>query len=389
VEHHPRFDEGRGGELLAPPPELTPVRPEVKLEGLTAAAYRIPTQSVESDGTFTWDSTTLVAVHARAGGMTGFGYTYSAAATAGVVLELLAPKLKGVDALAVEQAWELMGHAVRNVGREGVAASAISAVDCALWDLKGRLLELPLTALLGAVRPSVEVYGSGGFTNWSVERTRAQLEGWLAKGIKRVKLKVGSNPENDVARVHDARLHIGDAVKLMVDANGAWTAAESLELATTFSQSGVSWLEEPVTSDDLPGLAHVRTRAPVGLEIAAGEYGYTPDYFRRMLEAQAVDVLQADATRCLGITGFLAVARLCEAFHVPLSAHTAPSLHARVGCAAGPLVHVEYFHDHALIEGALFDGFVEPADGRIAPDPVRPGLGLELKERDAACDRVA
>jgi L-alanine-DL-glutamate epimerase-like enolase superfamily enzyme len=120
------------------------------------------------------------------------------------------------------------------------------------------------------------------------------------------------------------------------------------------------------------------------MEIAAGEYGYDPVYFRRMLEAGAVDVLQADATRCLGITGFLRAAALAEAFMVPLSAHTAPSLHVHPCCAVAPARNLEYFHDHVRLEGLLFDGVVAPKDGILHPDLGRPGLGIELKRADAA-----
>jgi L-alanine-DL-glutamate epimerase-like enolase superfamily enzyme len=364
------------------------MRAEVRLEGLTAAAYRVPTQTPESDGTMSWNATTLIAAHVAAGGQVGFGYSYGSAAAVAVVRELLAPKVTGLDAFAIERAWVEMGRAVRNSGKPGVAATAISAVDTALWDLKGRLLGVSLKALLGAVRDGVEVYGSGGFTNYDPQQLRAQLEGWLAKGITRAKIKVGSHPADDPARVRAAREVLGAKAKLMVDANGAWHPAQALELAQAFAKSGVCWFEEPVSSDDVEGLRHVRERAPAGMEIAAGEYGYTLDDFRRLLEARAVDVLQADATRCLGITGFLAAGRLCEAFHVPLSAHTAPALHARVGCAVSPLVHVEYFHDHALLEARLFDGATEPTGGRITP-PEAPGLGLSLKQGDAECHRVA
>jgi L-alanine-DL-glutamate epimerase-like enolase superfamily enzyme len=127
----------------------------------------------------------------------------------------------------------------------------------------------------------------------------------------------------------------------------------------------------------------LRDRAPAGMEISAGEYGYDPWYFRRMLEAGAVDVLQADATRCLGITGFLRAASLAEAHHVALSAHTAPALHVHVCCAAEIVRHVEWFHGHVRIERMLFEGFVEPVDGLLRPALDRPGLGLELRRSDA------
>ncbi|MFT3837868.1 MAG: enolase C-terminal domain-like protein [Myxococcaceae bacterium] len=363
------------------------MRPEYMLTRVTAAAYRVPTETPESDGTFSWDSTTLVTVHAWAGGKVGFGYSYGSAAMATVV-DGLSPRLVGLDALAVEDAWQLMSRAVRNFGREGIAAGAISAIDVALWDLKAKLLDVSLQRLLGQVRDSVEVYGSGGFTNYDARQLGDQIEGWRRLGLRRMKLKVGTDAGHDPGRVRQARREAGDRVALMVDANGAWSPARALELAAAFAEQKVEWFEEPVSSDDLEGLREVREKAPPGVQIAAGEYGYTPHYFRRMLEARAVDVLQADATRCLGITGFLGAARLCEAFHLPLSAHCAPSLHARLGCAVTPLVHVEYFHDHQRIESQLFDGFTAPRDGRITPDAARPGLGFELKEGDAECHRI-
>ena len=176
---------------------------------------------------------------------------------------------------------------------------------------------------------------------------------------------------------------MGDRAELMVDANGAYRRAEAIGKAHAFAQHGVTWFEEPVSSDDLEGLRYVRDHEPAGMQTAAGEYGYDPIYFRRMLEARAVDVLQADATRCLGITGFLAASRLCQAFGVPLSAHTSPSLHLHPACAATPLLHVEYFHDHAGIEQMLFDGFCPPVRGALRPDRTRPGIGVELKSTDA------
>ena len=150
----------------------------------------------------------------------------------------------------------------------------------------------------------------------------------------------------------------------------------------------MSWFEEPRSSNDLEGLRLLRDRGPAGMDIAAGEYGDTLGYFRRMLEAGAVDCLQADATRCGGYTGFLKVAALCDAFHVPLSAHCAPQLHAHVACAVQALRHVEYFHDHVRIEKMLFDGVIEPKDGMLKPDRKRLGHGVTLKTADARRYRV-
>jgi L-alanine-DL-glutamate epimerase-like enolase superfamily enzyme len=257
-------------------------------------------------------------------------------------------------------------------------------VDVALWDLKARLLGAPLVAVLGRVRDAVPIYGSGGFTSYSMERLEQQLGGWVAQGIPRVKMKIGTHPEDDIARVRTARDAIGPRAALFVDANGAYNRKQALGFAAAFAAFDVTWFEEPVTSDDLEGLHLIRDRAPAGMDIAAGEYGYDLWYFRRMLDAGAVDVLQADATRCAGITGFLRAGALCEARSMPYSAHTAPAVHAHPCCALPELMNLEYFHDHVRIERMFFDGVLEPVNGMLQPDLARPGLGLAFKRQDAA-----
>ncbi len=355
----------------------------VTISDLEVAAYRVPTDYPEADGTIAWRSTTLVCVHVHSSGKVGLGYTYADQATAALIQEMLEPVVRGRDAMAVPAASAAMVRAIRNIGRPGVASMAIAAVDVALWDLKARLLDLPLVALLGQAHDGVAVYGSGGFTSYPIARLQEQLAGWASEGIRRVKMKIGTHPEQDLNRVRAAREAIGPDVQLFVDANGAYDRKEALAFAAQFAELGVGWFEEPVSSDDLEGLRLLRDRAPAGMEIAAGEYGYDLPYFRRMLEADAVDVLQADATRAAGISGFLQAAALCSARSLPLSAHCAPSLHVHVCCSALPLRHLEYFHDHARIEQMLFDGFQAPIAGTLTPDVTRPGMGLELKVADA------
>jgi L-alanine-DL-glutamate epimerase-like enolase superfamily enzyme len=343
----------------------------------------VPTDFPESDGTLEWNSTTLVLVHAGAGNRVGLGYTYADSATTILIRGLLSEVVKGKDAMSPTASWNSMVSRTRNLGRPGIVAMAISAVDIALWDLKARLLDLPLTNLLGPVRDSVPIYGSGGFTSYSIQQLQSQLAGWIEQGIRRVKMKVGRDARADIERVGAARAVIGPGAELFVDANGAYSRKGALEHAERFADMNVSWFEEPVSSDDLSGLRLLRDRAPGGMDIAAGEYGYEAGYFRRLLANGAVDVLQADATRCGGITGFLQAAALCEAYHLPLSAHTAPSVHTHVGCAATPLRHLEYFHDHVRIENMFFDGARSPVNGELSPDFSRPGMGIELKHADA------
>ncbi|HEX8907942.1 MAG TPA: enolase C-terminal domain-like protein [Anaeromyxobacteraceae bacterium] len=358
------------------------LRAAAPIEAIEVRAATLPTDAPESDGTFAWDRTTIVLAEARGGGATGLGWTYADAATARLARELLAPRLAGLPALDVEGAWLELSRAVRNLGRPGVAAMAVSALDAALWDLKARLLGVPLFRLLGAARTAIPAYGSGGFTSYTIARLQAQLGGWAEQGFRRVKMKIGREPPADVPRARAAREAVGPAVELFVDANGAYGRKQALAQAEALAPLGVTWLEEPVSSDDLEGLRLVRDRAPAGMDVAAGEYGYTPWYFRRMLAAGAVDVLQADATRCGGPTGFLRAAALCDAFELPLSAHCAPQLHAHLCCAAARAVHVEYFHDHARIERLLFDGALTPERGELRPDPGRPGVGVELKRSE-------
>jgi L-alanine-DL-glutamate epimerase-like enolase superfamily enzyme len=358
-------------------------RTEMPIERLDVEVFTIPTDAPEADGTIDWNATTIVVVHASAGGRVGVGYSYTHASAATIVTGMLADAVVDLEALDVERAYVAMRRAVRNIGRDGVAASAVSAVDNALWDLKARLLDISLVGLLGGVRDAISIYGSGGFTSYATPRLRQQLSGWVDKGIRSVKMKIGRDPLADRERVREARDAIGTAAALFVDANGAYDRKLALEQAAHFADQQVSWFEEPVSSDDLEGLRLLRDRAPAGMEIAAGEYGYDIQYFRRMLDAGSVDVLQADATRCGGVSGFLRAGALADAFGLPLSAHTAPSVHAHLCCAVSRVRHLEYFYDHARLEPLLFDGVLRPIDGALRPDRSRPGNGLELKRQDA------
>ena len=358
----------------------------MKVDQLEVSIYRIPTDRPEADGTFHWDATTLVLVEAVAdSGLRGLGFSYTAAAAGPLIQDMLAEEVIGRRVEHIGAAWEGMVRAVRNVGQPGVAATGISAVDTALWDLRARALELPLFHLLGIYRERVPIYGSGGFTTYSKKELVKQLAGWVKQGISKVKMKVGKDwgtkQEEDLARVSAVRRAIGPEADLFVDANGAYTAKQAIDLAKHFAEQGVTYFEEPVPFDHLDQLAFIRQHSPIA--IASGEYGYNAYDFRNVLEARAVDILQADATRCLGITGCLQAATLAYTYGIPLSTHTAPSIHAHICCAVPQIEHLEYFYDHVRIENMLFEGVLQPQDGYLRPDPSRPGLGLEFKASDA------
>jgi L-alanine-DL-glutamate epimerase-like enolase superfamily enzyme len=362
----------------------TAQRVHAPVQELEVQAFTIPTDAPEADGTLSWDSTTIVVVHAYGGGERGIGYTYADLATATLIESKLASIVEGADAMDPQAIWTAMVGAIRNLGRPGISSMAIAAVDVALWDLKARLLRLPLCKLLGMARDHVPIYGSGGFTSYPLARLQDQLGGWVRQGIPRVKLKVGSSPDDDPARVRAAREAIGPSAELFVDANGAYARKQAISLAARFHEEAcVSWFEEPVSSDDLEGLRLVRDSAPAGMAVAAGEYGYDLPYFERMLESGAVDVLQADITRCGGVTELLRVDALCRARSMPLSLHCGPAIHLHPGLALEQLVHLEYFHDHVRIEGLLFDGITAPRGGGLYPDLTRPGIGLMLKREEA------
>ena len=354
------------------------------VERLRASAYEVPADAPESDGTLAWDSTTIVVVEVEAGGETGIGFTYGPPAVAALVQGELAEVVRDADPLAPQAAWARMSGAVRNALGSGLSAYAISAVDIALHDLKARILGLSLADLLGRWRDGVAVYGSGGFTSYPLERLREQAAGWMELGLDRVKMKVGRDPGWDGERLRAVREVIGGDTALMVDANGAFTPAGAIAAAAgTYAPHGVTWLEEPVSSDDHRGLRRVRDRAPAGIAVAAGEYATDVFHFERLLAAEAVDVLQADVTRCGGVTGVLRADVLAKAHCLPLSAHGAPAISAHVFAACETAAHLEYFHDHVRVEALLFDGAPAPEDGRLVPDPSRPGLGLELRRADA------
>lgn len=356
----------------------------VPVTAVAVSVYRIPTEAPESDGTFAWDSTTLVLTEVAAGGQTGIGYTYADAAAGYLIVHSLKEAVIGKNALDIPAITDQLIRLIRNNGQTGIGMMAVSAIDNALWDLKAKLFGVPLCVLLGKVKDELLLYGSGGFTSFTDNQLQQQLGNWVAGGISYVKMKVGREPKRDADRVKAARAAIGGEAQLFVDANGGYTVRQALELAQLFAANGVTWFEEPVASDNPEGLRFIREGAPAGMAIAAGEYGYHLSYFKALLAAGAVDVLQADATRCGGITGFLKAGHLCEAWQLPFSSHCAPALHLQAALSLSSFFIAEYFQDHVRIESMLFDGIAPPRNGTLRPDLSRPGLGFDFKHRDAA-----
>lgn len=381
----------QGSEHAAP--ELPHRTGSPAIERVEAAVFDIPTDQPEADGTIAWSSTTMVLARARAGGQEGIGWTYAGAACKSVIDGKLGAVALGADPMDVPAIQEGMVEACRNLGRPGIVACAVSALDVALWDLKARLLGVSLASLLGRARGEVPIYGSGGFTTYDEATTRAQIEQWVGLWrIPRIKIKIGESwgtrPSRDLDRVALARRTAGAEVELYVDANGAYGAKQAIRLGRQMvEEHAVTWFEEPVSSDDLEGLREVRDQC--ALDVAAGEYGYSPAYFAAMVEHRAVDCVQVDVTRCGGYTDWLRIAGMVGAHGLQVSGHCAPNLHAHVAVAVPNLRHLEYFHDHHRIETMLFDGTLSPEGGALEPRVDTPGHGLVLREADAERYRVA
>lgn len=359
------------------------IKDAATIKTVRVSAYRIPTDYPESDGTFAWDQTTMVLAELQGGGQMGTGYTYGHSCIADLIKESLTPLLIGASCIDIPALHKTMTEKVRNNGKCGLTMMAISAIDHALWDLKARILGVPLVVLLGAAQQRVQVYGSGGFTSYPVEKLQKQMADWATAGFQQVKMKVGREPEKDVKRVKAVREALGDEIEIFVDANGSYAVKEALEMAYRFADLGVSWLEEPVPSNNVQGLKFIREQAPVPIRIAAGEYAYHLSELTQLITSGAVDILQADATRCSGLSTFMKAGDFCEIYQIPFSSHCAPALHLHPAMALPSFYTAEYFYDHMRIENMFFDGIVRPVKGMLYPNTDSIGTGLTLKRADA------
>ncbi|MDQ6850337.1 MAG: mandelate racemase [Actinomycetota bacterium] len=348
------------------------------IDDIGVAVYRFPTPEPEADGTLSWDATTAVTVTLHAAGRTGLGWTYSSPSAAHVVQNHLADVVRGRDAMNVGAGWEAMHRACRNLGTRGLVMQALSAVDIAWWDLKARLLDLPLTTLFGVHRATVPIYGSGGFTTLTATQLAEQVAVWHSVGCTAMKIKIGeswgTNIDRDLDRVRRLRDLAGHHVALMVDANGGYTVGQARRVGADLDDLGVIWFEEPVSSDDTAGLAGLRGQ--LQCDIAAGEYA--ADNYEISSLLPVVDCLQLDATRCGGYTGWLAGANLAHARNLQVSAHCAPALHAPVAASIPNLRHIEWFADHALLEPLLVDGGPAATGGALVLDYAGPGHGMSI-----------
>lgn len=328
----------------------------------------------------------LVHVHTD-DGLTGLGFAYALQGSGRAMLALaeddLAPMVIGEDALDHERLAAKVYWRLQTIGRRGLVQQAYSAIDLALWDLKGKAAGLPLYKLLGGARESAPVYGSDTAWLWmSPEEILDASRPYLDQGMMGIKVKVGADPEADADRLTHLREALGDDVWLGVDANERYDYATALAMGHFFEEEiGADWFEEPITCEDVAG--HARLASKLEIAIAAGEMLFGFDEFRSYLDRDALAVVQPDITRVGGLTGFLKIAALAEAHHRPLAPHLLPEVAVHLACGLPSVTMVEYMP-------WLYPVFANPPrleQGRLVPPPL-PGLGLEIDTDAVAKYRV-
>ena len=313
-------------------------------------------------------------------GLEGLGLGVGGRASQVLIDESLKPILIGQDPLTIEKLWDDMFWRVRGEGRKGLAFGAISGVDTALWDLKAKYFNVPLYKLLGAYTDTVPIYGSGGWTHFSVDELVAEQTGYVERGMQSVKMKVGKDfgksEKEDIERLAAVREAVGDNVEILIDANNGYYAKQAIRMAREFEPYNVGWFEEPVLADDIEGLAAVA--AAIDIPVATGEHEYTKFGFRELIARGGADIVQPDIGRVGGVTEWIKVANLAHAFNLPVAPHAFQVVHLHVTCATPNLRIVEYLGVSEEFDKLVYTEFPEPKDGMWSPYPDKPGLGLEL-----------
>ena len=313
-------------------------------------------------------------------GIEGLGFGDGGRASQTLINDSLKPILIGQDPLCIEKLWDDMFWRLRGVGRKGLAFAAISAVDTALWDLKAKRFGVPLYQLLGPYTDSVPIYGSGGWTHFSIDELVAEQVGYAERGMKSVKLKVGkdfgTSEKEDIQRLAAVRDAVGDDVEILIDANNGYYAKQAIRMARAFEPYRVGWFEEPVLADDIDGLAAVA--AAIDIPVATGEHEYTKFGFRELIARGGADIVQPDVGRVGGVTEWMKVAHLAHAYNLPVAPHAFQLVHLHVACATPNLRIVEYLGVNEDFDKLMYTDFPEPVAGMWSPYPDKPGLGLEL-----------
>jgi L-alanine-DL-glutamate epimerase-like enolase superfamily enzyme len=367
----------------------------MRITDVTVECYSAPLPTPITNGRHTYATSDRCLVRVETDeAVTGLGVGDGGVGLAGApdmiraTVESLRPWLIGEDALAVERLWTRM-WVPKLLGRRGFTTRVISTIDLALWDLRGHVFGAPVATLLGAAHEALPAYVAGGYytPDGTLATLAEEIAGYVELGARAVKMKIGGDTiRNDVARVRAVRGAIGPDVRLMVDANCAYTAFDAIRIAHELEPLDVYWFEEPVMPDDLRGLARVArsTRIPV----AAGENEYTRYGFRDLIDRGDVGILNPDAQFLGGATEFLKVCALAQAHDLPVAPHGDHDVHVHLATAVANGLTVEYAPPGSDPLRDLFQADRLPLlDGSVRP-PDRPGFGLVLNEAALAGYRV-
>jgi L-alanine-DL-glutamate epimerase-like enolase superfamily enzyme len=354
-----------------------------RIEAIESAYYRLPLEPMGDAGHGAIDSEEIVTVKLRAGGLEGHGYAYTIGRGGRAVQALiehdLAPLLLGRDAAGIAALWDLMWQRLLYVGRGGLASFAIAAVDIALWDLRGLGERKPLYRLLNASSKEIPAYGSGVDLPKPMDALLKQTEGFLARGLPGVKVKIGKlDPKEDEARVAAVRKLIGADIDLMVDANMAWSAGEALERGRRLEPFGLYWYEEPAIPEDVAG--HARLARELAVPIALGESLHSPHEFRRYIEERAVEIVQIDPVTNGGISASLRALEMANAAGLKASSHYCDELAAHLLCAAKEPVYLE---KHAFALDRYLEAPQVVKNGRVRPSEAA-GTGMRFSAKALA-----
>ena len=356
------------------------------ITGLDVYSISTPIPNPVSDSSFTIPSAGMIVVRVTTSeGLSGYGTTFSVSVPTSVpefILKTIKPVVIGKDPHAFTDIWNAMFSAVRSVGRKGFAFSALSAVDIAIWDLRGKILGLPVFRMLGGTKRQIPTYASGGWLSWTLDETIDIMKGWVNDGYFLVKMKVGieggRNLKGDARRVEAIRKAIGDDVGLLVDANGIWSSADAIRFADMIKEYNILVYEEPCTADDIAGLRRVREMT--GLPIGTGENEYTKYGMRDLALGEAVDVVQLDVTRAGGFTEMMKVAAIAEAWNLQLAPHAWEGISAHLLSAVSNGLFLEKLDStqELIFKKAVHD-FPLPKNG-LYEIPDLPGLGLNFDQ---------
>lgn len=312
-------------------------------------------------------------------GITGLSITYGGSLAKALIEDLLKPVVVGEDPINSERIWEKMYWATLQYGRRGAAITAISTVDIAVWDLKGKIFNLPVHRLLGGHRDTVPSYVTGVDLHYTNDELVKEVTEYVKSGFKMIKIKLGrKDPNEDLERVRLVRETIGPNIDLTLDVNNGWSLHTAMRMAKKLEEYDIYWLEEPILADEIENLAKLARETSI--PIAVGENHYTKWEFRQLMEQGAAEVVQADIGKCGGVTEFIKIAAIADSYGLPICPHHTEYIDVSLVAAVPNGLFHECVYDFFEPMGQLFINPITPKNGNISPSS-KPGFGIELNDK--------